>query len=63
MNKADAYSANKDLFEKGKLDQFRVSGDRIGKLKKISVTVAGKTLLDEWKVEYIKVTFNKESTM
>jgi hypothetical protein len=61
LKEKDAISANKDLFEKGNVDRFRVSGEHIGKLKKIALAHDGQGMSDQWKIEYIKVFLGKDT--
>jgi hypothetical protein len=61
LKEKDAISTNKELFEKGNLDRFRVSGDKIGKLKKIALAHDGAGMSDQWKIEYIKIFIDKET--
>jgi hypothetical protein len=61
LKEKDAISTNKELFEKGNLDRFRVSGDRVGKLKRIALAHDGQGMSDQWKIEYIKVIIDKDT--
>ena len=54
-------SKDKDPFEKGKEDSFKIHSKNVGDIKKINISHDGKNIGDGWYLDSVKVTVNGKS--
>ena len=60
--KINLVKENKDPFEKGQTDSFKVKGLNVGQVKKINISHDGTKIGDGWYLEDVSVTLNETTT-